>query len=259
MENHFTKAIVCPPSANFADGLTTVSLGRPDFERAVEQHRAYCEALEAAGLGVRWLEADAEYPDSTFVEDAAVVTLGWAVITRPGAASRTGEILRMAEVLSEYYETLDAIRAPGTVDGGDICEIGDRFVIGISDRTNEEGARQLGEILSAHGCTSSTVDIRGVDGILHLKSGLTYIGDGRMLVIDSLLDKVTIEGVELVVVPTGEEYAANCIRVNEHVFMPAGFPRLRKILTDLNYHTVALEMSEFEKMDGGLSCLSLRF
>ena len=259
MENTFKRAIVCPPAGNFAEGLTTVSLGRPVFERALEQHRAYCEALEVAGLRVIALAPDAEYPDSTFVEDAAVVTPEWAVITRPGAASRSGEIVRMTEVLAEYYPKLDGIRAPGTVDGGDVCEIGNRFVIGISERTNEEGARQLSEILSAHGCTSTFVDIRGVDGILHLKSGLTYIGDGRMLVIESLVDKVTIEGVELVVVPTGEEYAANCIRVNEHVFMPAGFPGLRQILKELDYQTVELEMSEFQKMDGGLSCLSLKF
>ena len=144
MENTFTRAIVCPPAGNFAEGLTTVSLGRPVFERALEQHRAYCEALEAAGLRVITLEADAEYPDSTFVEDAAVVTPEWAVITRPGAASRSGEIVRMAEVLAEYYQTLDAIRDPGTVDGGDVCEIGNRFVIGISERTNEEGAAAVG-------------------------------------------------------------------------------------------------------------------
>jgi dimethylargininase len=259
MENTFTQAIVCSPAANFAHGLTTVSLGRPVIEKALEQHRAYCEALEAAGVRVISLEADAEHPDSTFVEDAAVVTAEWAVITRPGAASRSGEIVRMAEVLTEYYPTLAAIRDPGTVDGGDVCEIENRFIIGISERTNEEGARQLSEILSGHGCTSSTADIRRVEGILHLKSGLTYIGDGRMLVIESLVDKVKIEGVELIVVPIGEEYAGNCIRVNEHVFMPAGFPKLRKILDDLHYHTVELEMSEFQKMDGGLSCLSLRF
>jgi dimethylargininase len=229
------------------------------FERALEQHRAYCEALEAAGVLVITLEADAEHPDSTFVEDAAVVTPEWAVITRPGAASRSGEIVRISEVLGEYYQKLDAIHGPGSVDGGDICEIGNRFVIGISERTNEEGARQLSEILSSHGCTSSTVDIRGVEGILHLKSGLTYIGDGRMLVIESLVDKIKIEGVELVAVPSGEEYAANCIRVNDRVLMPAGFPRLRKILWDLGYRVIELEMSEFQKMDGGLSCLSLRF
>ena len=178
---------------------------------------------------------------------------------RDMAETRIGEIVRMAEVLAEYYQTLDAIRAPGTVDGGDVCEIGNRFVIGISERTNEEGARQLGQILSAQGCTSSTVDIRGIEGILHLKSGLTYIGDGLMLVIEPLVDKIAIEGVELIAVPSGEEYAANCIRVNDHVFLPAGFPRLRKILNDLAFQTVELEMSEFQKMDGGLSCLSLRF
>lgn len=259
MGESFTRAIVCPPAANFADGLTSVSLGVPVFERALEQHGAYCEALQAAGLEVISLEPDAAHPDSTFVEDPAVITPEWAVIAAPGAPSRAGEVVPIAEALSKYYEKIHAIQFPGTLDGGDICQIEDHFLIGISDRTNDEGASQLSRLLAAHGCTSSFVDIRGVKGILHLKSGISYIGDNRLLVIGSLVDRIAPDGLELIVVPDGEEYAANCIRVNDRVLMPAGFPGLRTILKDLKYHTVELEMSEFEKMDGGLSCLSLRF
>lgn len=258
-ENQFTKAIVCPPAETFADGLTSVSLGVPDLELAQRQHAAYCKALSDAGLQIVTLSPDRVHPDSTFVEDTAVLTPEWAVITRPGAESRVGEIERITRALSQYFDRLDTIDTPGTVDGGDICEIGDHYLIGVSARTNPEGSRQLSRILAEQGCTSTEVDIRGRTDILHLKSGLTYLGDDRLLVTRSLADSITVPGSEIIVVPEGEEYAANCIRVNDRILIPAGFPRTKAMLDDIGYLTVLLEMSECRKMDGGLSCLSLRF
>ncbi len=255
----FSKAILRQPSENFADGLTSVDLGVPDLERAVGQHRGYCEALVRCGLEVIELEADAEFPDSVFVEDTAVLTGRCAVVTRPGAASRAGETVSMAAALARYYDRLDRVEAPGTIDGGDVCQIGDHFLIGISDRTNEEGARQLAAYLGAAGYTASNIDIRGMTGLLHLKSGISSLGDRRVLVTDALAGEKELEGFELVRVPDGEEYAANCIRVNDYVLMAAGFPKVKDLLEGLGYSVLELEMSEFQKMDGGLSCLSLRF
>lgn len=255
----FTRAIVRPPSERFADGLTSVDLGVPDLERALVQHREYCDALVRCGLTLIELEADPEYPDSTFVEDTAIVTANCSVITLPGAASRKGEIVSMAETLSKHYDKVDHIQPPGTIDGGDVCQIGSHFLIGISDRTNEAGANQLSGFLKAAGYTSSHVDIRGTDGLLHLKSGITYLGDGRLLVADMLIGRPEFDGYEIVRVPAGEEYAANCIRVNDHLLFAAGFPRLQENLHALGYNIIELRVSEFEKMDGGLSCLSLRF
>lgn len=255
----FSKAIVRAPSENFADGLTSVDLGVPVFETALVQHKAYCEALVRCCLSVIELEPDAEYPDSTFVEDTAILTERCAVITRPGAASRSGEIVSMTATLAQYYDKLDAVEPPGTIDGGDVCQIENHFLIGISDRTNEEGAHQLSRFLQAAGFTSSHVDIRGTDGLLHLKSGVSYLGENRVLVTDTLASEKELEGFELVTVPEGEEYAANCIRVNDYVIFAAGFPKLRNALEGLGYNIIELEMSEFQKMDGGLSCLSLRF
>jgi dimethylargininase len=255
----FTKAIVRAPSENFADGLTSVDLGVPVFETALVQHRAYCEALVRCGLSPIELEPDAKYPDSTFVEDTAILTESCAVITRPGAPSRSGEILSMTGTLSKYYDTLDAVQPPGTIDGGDVCQIKNHFLIGISDRTNEEGAHQLSKYLQAAGFTSSHIDIRGTDGLLHLKSGVSYLGENRVLVTDALAGEKELEGFERVCVPEGEEYAANCIRVNDHLLFAAGFPKLQKTLGGLGYKIIEVEMSEFQKMDGGLSCLSLRF
>ena len=133
----FKKAIVRAPSENFGDGLTMLSWFA-SFETAVVQHRAYCGALQRCGLRLVELEADAGYPDSVFVEDTAVLTERCAVITRPGAASRGGEVVSMAETLALYYDKLDRVEVPGTIDGGDVCQIGDHFLIGISARTNEE-------------------------------------------------------------------------------------------------------------------------
>ena len=254
-----TKAIVRPPSPNFSDGLTTVDLGRPTYARAVEQHEAYCEALRQCGLALVSLEADDRYPDSTFVEDTAVLTEQCAILARLGAPSRIGEVAGIATVLAKFYSELLSIREPGTLDGGDICEVGNHFFIGISQRTNEEGAEQLTDLLTSFGYTSSFVDIRGLNAILHLKSGLAYLGKNRLVVIEALAFREEFRGYDLVRVSAGEDYAANCLRVNDHVLVAAGYPAFEGRLQELGYKTIALDMTEFQKMDGGLSCLSLRF
>lgn len=259
----FTKAIVRLPAANFADGLTTMDLGKPDFAKTILQHQAYCAELEQCGLALTHLPADAAYPDSTFVEDVAILTAHGAIMTLPGAASRAGEVASMRGVLPQFYAELGEITAPGTLDGGDICEAGKHFLIGISLRTNEEGARQLATWLTARGYTSDTIDIRQTKGILHLKSGIAYIGtsgqDGHMVVIDALADHPALQRYAQVRTAPEEEYAANCVRVNDHVLMPQGYPKLEAALRELGYAIIALDMSEYRKMDGGLSCLSLRF
>ncbi len=255
----FTKAIVRVPAENFSDGLTTVDLGLPDYRRTIEQHRAYCIALEQCGLTLTHLEADADHPDSTFVEDVAILTERGCILTRPGAESRAGEVVNITSTVSRYYSELAVINAPGTLDGGDICEAGNHFIIGISLRTNEAGARQLADWLEMQGYSSDFVDIRAVPGILHLKSGISYIGDNRMVVIDALADHPAFKDFELIRVQADEDYAANCVRVNDHLLMASGFPVLQNTFEKLGYSVIPLGMSEYQKMDGGLSCLSLRF
>ena len=147
----FTKAIVRAPSATFASGLTSVDLGAPVLELALQQHEAYCRALEDCGLSLTRLDPDDRYPDSTFVEDAAVVTARGAVITRPGAASRRGETETIDRALREHFPGVGRIEEPGTLDGGDICEARGHFYLGISQRTNSHGARQLSAILAEMG------------------------------------------------------------------------------------------------------------
>lgn len=253
------QAIVRKPAQSFSKGLTTASLGAPEYERALSQHQAYCEALESCGLLLTNLEAEDAYPDSTFIEDTAVVVDEAVVLTRPGALSRTGEVASVAKVLAQVFSELHTIKEPGTLDGGDICEAGNHFFIGISERTNEVGARQLGRFLTARGKTHSFIDIRRIDDLLHLKSGVAYLDDKRLVVIHALASLKEFSDYELVTVSDGEEYAANCVRVNDKVLIADGYPRFAETLTSLGYQTIALDMSEFQKMDGGLSCLSLRF
>jgi len=259
MRRVFRNAIVRAPAANFAEGLTTVSLGTPRFELVLEQHAAYCRALVECGLAIDALEADACFPDSTFVEDTAVLTPRGAILTRPGAASRLGEVDAIRGAILRFFPSALSIDEPGTVDGGDICEAEEHFFIGLSHRTNEEGARQLAEHLSGMGYTSSTIDVRAMTSILHLKSGIAYIGDNTLVVMEEMAGRAEFQHFSLIRVSVDESYGANCVRVNDRVLVAAGFPRLTAELRRRGFDPLVLDMSEFRKMDGGLSCLSLRF
>jgi dimethylargininase len=255
----FTNAIVRIPGRNFAAGLTTVNLGTPSLERVLEQHQRYCQALIECGVALTKLNADLRFPDSTFVEDTAILTARGAILTRPGAASREGEVDAIRPTILNFFPSALTIEAPGTVDGGDICEVENHFFIGISHRTNQEGARQLAAHLANLGYTSSVVNVRPMATILHLKSGISYIGDNTLMVMDEMVDIPQCGDFELIRVCPQEGYAANCVRVNDHVLVPDGFPKLAADLCARGFSPLALEMSEFQKMDGGLSCLSLRF
>jgi len=255
----FTTAIVKEPCASFASGLTTTDLGKPDQEIVLRQHKAYCEVLESCGLELVRLPPDDQYPDSTFVEDTALLTDRGAVLTRPGADSRRGEVENMAPVVRKYFRQVYSIEEPGTLDAGDVCEAGEHFFIGVSRRTNEHGARQLAGWLDSFGYSSSLIDIRGLSNILHLKSGIAYLSGKRLVVIEALRNVSEFSGYDLICLNSTEEYAANCLSLNGRILIASGFPGVKRELELLGYPTVSLDMSEFQKMDGGLSCLSLRF
>jgi dimethylargininase len=255
----FKHAITRLPAETYAHGLTSSGEGAPSIEKAVEQHGRYCDALRTSGLAVDILATASEYPDSTFVEDTAILTGRVAIIMRPGAPSRLGEIQLIKQTVLQYHTNVMQIVEPGSMDGGDVCQADEHFFIGISARTNPEGARQLSAILHAHGYTSSTVDIRGQSRLLHLKSGIAYLGSNRLIVTPELSALSAFQTHELIEVSSAELYAANCIHINDHVLIPAGYPRIANALASLGYASLAIDVSEFRKMDGGLSCLSLRF
>jgi dimethylargininase len=256
---HFTHAIVRPPAASFADGITSSGLGAPDLTLALQQHEDYCQALERLGLSLVRLRPDSAFPDSTFVEDAAIVTGRGAILTRPGAPSRAGEVTALGAALDPWFPELDRIIPPGTVDGGDVCEAGSHFFIGLSHRTNREGAAQLSSWLNARGFGSSVIDIREMHGILHLKTGLSWLGGRRLIAWRELAGHEALRGWDVVQVSEGEEYAANCIGVNDTLLIAEGFPKTAALLGKLGQKVAELDMSEYRKMDGGLSCLSVRW
>jgi dimethylargininase len=251
----FTEAIVRAVPETIEAGITSADLGKPDYEKAREQHDRYVGALEKCGLEVTVLEADERHPDSVFIEDTAVVTDRCAIVAHPGAASRRGEVPEVEVVLSGLYENVERIASPGTLDGGDVLQVGNHFYVGLTRRTNREGAGQLAEILRGHGFGASFV---GVHRFLHLKTGVAHLGGKDLLVAGELVARDEFDGFDEIIVTPEEEYCANCIRVNSHVLVPAGCEKTREEIARRGYDVIELEMSEFQKLDGGLSCLSLR-
>ena len=251
----FTRAIVRKPANTFANGITTSDLGKPDFELAQKQHDAYCKALIKCGLELIILDADPNYPDSCFVEDTAVVTKDFGIITRPGDNRRLGEEVEIRKVLEPLLK-LYTIEEPGTLDGGDIMQADNKFYIGLSDRTNMEGAKQLSNILRENSYEALSIKVKD---ILHFKTGINYLGDNNLLVQERFMQLKDLQSYNLTSIYEGEKYAANSLRVNDFVLVPKGFPKTLESIKKLGYQTIELDLSEYQKMDGELSCLSLRF
>lgn len=255
MSTRFTHAITRKPGKDFAQGITAEKLGPPDTTRMQRQHAEYVQALQSAGLEVIELDPLPGYPDAYFVEDVAVVGPQVAVITSPGAPARRGEERAIEPVLSGFRPTR-RIQLPGTLEGGDVLMVDSHFFIGISRRTNEDGARQLGRILEEHGCTWTLVP---VSAGLHLKTSASYLGENRLLVTDLVAGREEFRAFDKILVEKGEERAANTLLINGCLLVPKGFPRTQAKLERLGFRQVEVDASEARKMDGGLSCMSLRF
>jgi dimethylargininase len=252
----FKHAIVRRPGRSLADGITSATLGTPNYENALRQHDAYIDALEKCGLSVTVLRAQEVYPDSVFVEDTAVLTSKCAIITNPGAISRKGEETTIHEAVKNFYKNIHIIRAPGTIEGGDVMMVGNHFYAGLSERTNQEGARQFNRYLNQYGYTEENIDM---NVFLHLKTGLAYLENNTLLVAGEFISHPAFESFDRIVIDESESYAANCIWVNGTVLVPLGYPRTQAAIREKGYDIIEVDVSEFRKLDGGLSCLSLRF
>ncbi len=255
MEIEFKHAITREPGPNFASGLTTAQLGAPDYKLVKEQHQAYVSILRSLGVEVEVLSPLLDYPDAYFVEDVAVVTPSIAVISRPGAGERRGEEAFIEAALAKYLP-IARINSPGTLDGGDVMQIGDNFYIGVSARTNTEGAQQLCTILQQHGYNCFTIPVTGG---LHLKSDISYVGRGTILSTRTIASSDLFAEYRMILIDEKELYAANSLLVNGHILTPRGFLNTKTKLIDAHFDIIEVETSELQKMDGGLSCLSLRF
>jgi dimethylargininase len=251
----YTQAITRVPCRNFANGISTANFGEPDYNTMLKQHENYVSTLRSLGLDVEVLSPLLDFPDSHFVEDVAVVTPDVAIITNPGAKARTKETEFIVAELSEYRDLI-YIQAPGTLDGGDILMIDAHFFIGVSDRTNLEGANQIAYILDQLGNSCSLVPVgQG----LHLKSSVNYIGKNSLIISRDFSTRPEFHNYEKIVVDPNEEYTCNTLWINDTLLFPKGYHNTKQKLTSLYQKIIELDVSEARKMDGGLTCLSLRF
>ena len=238
------------------NGLTTANLGKPDYQLALKQHQEYIEALKECGLEVTVLEADEKYPDSVFIEDTALLTPHCAIITNPAIHTRNGEIIELSQVIENVYPIVETISTPGTLEGGDVMMVGKHFYIGLSERTNLFGANQLIGILAKYGLIGSTLI---VENALHLKSGVSYLENNNLLIVSGFKNIPEFQKYNLILVDKDESYVANSLWINNKVVVPKGFPKTKKKIERAGYLTIEVDVSEFRKLDGGLSCLSLRY
>ena len=249
-------AITRPVSSSLAGcELSFVSRTAIDVERAQAQHRDYCRALAATGCSVIQLPAEPDMPDAVFVEDTAIVLDELAVMTRPGAVSRRGEGATVAPVLSGF-RTLRAIDAPGTLDGGDVLRIGRRVFVGQAARSNPDALAQLRALLAPHGYTVQGVDTHEC---LHLKSAVTLVADGTVLLQPEWVDAAVFSDYRVIPVDPDEPHAANAVRIEGSVIYPTSFPRTQARLEAAGVQVLAVDISELQKAEGAVTCCSILF
>jgi dimethylargininase len=247
-----SHALVRSPGTSFVRAISSQQASI-DVKLAQAQHAEYCQALTAAGLTVKVLPLEERYPDSCFVQDPAMVIRGQAIICRPGAPSRQGEEVSVAEALASRFP-LARIVEPGTLEGGDVLCLPSRVLVGHSGRSNKAGIAQLAQIL-----TSAGLPVEGVPvgGYLHLLSAVTYVGHSTLLAVEAFADHPAYAGMDVIVVPPEESYAVNALGLGSYVILPAGHERVASLLRARGFVPLPVSMSEFAKADGGVTCLSL--
>ena len=253
----FTRAITRRPAATIASGLRAQDIGNPVLETMLSAHRAYVAALRSTGADVIELEPLEAFPDAQFVEDTALCLPEGAILMRPGAPSRLGEVAEMAATIRACYDDVRTINGPGHIEGGDILVTGREILVGRSDRTDAAGVAELSEIAAEWG--HSLREVFTPAGVLHFKTDCSLMDAETILSTSRLAASGCFEGYRVLLVPEGEEAAANAIRFNNLVLMAAGFPQTAEMLTKAGYEVVEIDNTDCAKLDGGMSCLSLRF
>lgn len=254
---HFTHAISRTPSKSIVDGLRAVDVGAPDYDTLMEHHGDYVAALRSTGAEVTVLPAMDEFPDSVFVEDAALCLQELAIVMRPGAPSRLGEANAMKPTLDAMYSTVAQIDRPGFIEGGDILVSEREILVGLSDRTTQEGVDELAEIVAPFGYAVRVVQTP--PGVLHFKTDCSLL-DGNTILSTPVLDASgCFDGYTVIHTAEGESACANSIRYNDLVLMPSGFPETKARVEAAGFTVKNIGNTEAAKVDGGLSCMSLRF
>ena len=253
----FSRAVTRRPSAAIVDGLRANDIGTPDLNQMLKDHAHYVATLKETNAEVIELPALDDFADATFVEDTALVLPQGAIMMRPGAASRMGEVALMQPTLQKYCKEVRHITGSGHIEGGDILVTGREILVGRSDRTDALGVSELASIVSDWG-----YDVREVftpEGVLHFKTDCSLLGENTILTTKRLAASGCFEGYDFIYTAEGEEACANTIRFNQFVLMPAGFPKTASVLADAGFLVRKINNSECAKLDGGMSCLSLRF
>jgi len=253
----FTDAIVRRPGSNVVDGLRAVDAGDPDSAAFLAEHAAYVAALRDAGLQVSELGPDLVYPDSVFVEDPALCLREGAILLNPGASSRQGEVQAIAPVLEAMFGEVRSVGEAGFVDGGDIMVTDKEIIVGLSERTDMPGFEALEAILFDWGYQTRVVETPA--DVLHFKTACAPLGDNAVLATSQLASSGLFDGYDIVLVADDEEPAANAVRINDVVLMADGYPNTADTLAQAGYQVVKLATTQAALLDGGLSCMSLRF
>jgi len=247
------KYAVVRPVPDSYDRCVRTNVEKIDVALAKSQHSEYCRALQKLGLELIWIKGENTLPDSCFVEDTAVVLGEKAIICNMKTKSRAKEVVGVAKVLEKLKETY-YIRPPATIDGGDVLKIEDKVFVGLSARTNSYTTRQLRKILENSNFELIPVTIHNV---LHLKSACTYLGNNYVILSKGHFDTDILRDYKKIVVPRGEEYTADCLAINGTILMAKGFPKTKKLIEKEGFFVKELEMSEFRKGEGALTCLSI--
>lgn len=243
------------PVPNSYDRCVRTNTERIDVALAKKQHEEYCKTLQELGLKLIWVKGDDSLPDSCFVEDTAMIIGDKAIMCRMKVKSRAREVTEVAKVLEKLKE-IYYIKPPATIDGGDVLKIENRVFVGLSKRTNLQAVQQLRKILNR--CDVEIVPVK-VQNVLHLKSACTYLGDKYVILSRGHFDVDILRDYEKIAVPRGEEYAADCLAVNGTILMARGYPKTKKMIEEAGFSVKELEMSEFRKGEGALTCLSILF
>jgi dimethylargininase len=245
------RAIIRPPGKNFKSCLSDHPLHHTlDLELALAQHKRYCQTLRELGVDLIPLEPDDKHPDACFVEDTVVVHGDRALISRMAKESRRGESDKVESVLSEFKQ-IESIKAPGTLEGGDVIHLPDSLLCGITKRTNHEGASQMEQWLETQVHTITDTNI------MHIKSHVTYLDKNTIIVNPRYVDDPALEPFSKIVLPEGETHSANTLTIGDVVIMSAKHKKSSLLVKEAGFEIIQLDMSEFEKCDGALTCLSI--
>ena len=255
MTYKYTNAFIRKLNKSIYNGISSRFL-RPSYEKILEIHKNYINAIEEAGLNIILLNNLEQFPDSIFVEDPALIYKKNIIILNPSDQTRNGEAKIIKNEIGKYFEKILTVEK-GTIEGGDILNLNNHFIIGLSNRTNKLGAENLSNILISLGATVEVCQTP--KDILHFKSECSLIDDDLILVSNKMskLDYLR-KNYNLIELPSGEENAANCIRINHKLLIPDGFTKTEEILSK-NFNIIKINVEELLKVDAGLSCMSLRW